>query len=326
MQWDEEFVPQPWARNPHLQSIFASLGLRTWGPNPMRAAAEPVIVDGGNGVRLLGALSTHSQATTRGLTILIHGWEGSADSAYILNTGRYLFEKGYDVFRLNLRDHGESHHLNDGLFHGALIDEVAHAVEQVAALAGASPCWLIGFSLGGNFALRIALAQAGRPIPNLRRVICISPPLDPYKATLAIDGSLPVYRRYFLKKWKRSLLRKQSLFPGKYAFDHLMGMQSCMEITEALMEYYPDYPTYRDYFNRYTLLGDTFRDLSLPVTIFASADDPVVPIEDLYALEKNPCLDVFIQRWGGHCGFLAPFPFGCWYERKIGALLATDRD
>lgn len=326
VRMEEAFVPQPWARNRHLQSIFASLGVRTWGGNPMRAAAQPVIVDGGNGVRLLGASSVHLPATAKGLIILLHGWEGSADSTYILTTGRYLFERGYDVFRLNLRDHGESHHLNEGLFHGALIDEVAHAVSEIAGRAGSAPCYLIGFSLGGNFALRIALTQPHHPVPNLRRVFCISPPLDPYKATLAIDGSLPIYRRYFLRKWKNSLRKKQALFPRRYAFDHLMVMKSCMEITEAIMEYYPDYPTYRDYFNRYTLLGDTFRDLRLPVTIFASMDDPVVPVEDLYGLGKNPHLDVAVQRWGGHCGFLAPFPFGCWYERRIGAILAEDRD
>ena len=47
----------------------------------------------GEGVRLKGYHSAVKE-TPKGLVILIHGWEGSAESAYIVNTGRYLFRHG----------------------------------------------------------------------------------------------------------------------------------------------------------------------------------------------------------------------------------------
>ena len=52
-------------------------------------------------------------------------------------------------------------------------------------------------------------------------------------------------------------------------------------------------------------------------TIITSADDPVVPVADFRHLPGNRYLDLDIQPYGGHCGFLDPFPFGCWYERRI---------
>lgn len=321
---EDSFIPAWGTRNRHLQTIFASLRLRALGPNPMLAAARPVIVPAGGGVRLLGAVSDHAPGAGKGLVILVHGWEGSADSTYVVTTGRDLFRRGYDIFRLNLRDHGESHHLNEGLFHGALIEEVTEAVRVVAAAAAGRPCCLVGFSLGGNFALRVAMRQRETPVPGLTRIVAISPPPDPYKATLAIDGGPAVYRHYFLGKWKRSLRRKQELFPHRYAFDHLLKMRTVMEVTEAIMDYYPDYPSYRDYFRRYTLASRDFRHLPLPVTVIASEDDPVVPIADVHAMTENTSLDASIQRWGGHCGFLAPFPFGAWYVRRIAAMLAAD--
>jgi len=64
----------------------------------MLAATKDEIVDCGAGVRLLGHFSP--QATNpRGLVILLHGWEGSAAASYVLSTGGWLYEAGFDVFR-----------------------------------------------------------------------------------------------------------------------------------------------------------------------------------------------------------------------------------
>jgi len=318
----EPFLPPFWARSPHVQTIFGSLSIRAAGNNVMNDASREAIVDAGKGVRLLGYHSRQTGRTSRGLIILIHGWEGSSDSTYVLSTGRYFFRRGYDVFRLNLRDHGRSHHLNRGLFHGALTDETAQAVANIARLLPDCPCYLIGFSLGGNFALRIALRQSSSPIPNLSRVFAISPALDPYRATLAIDRSLAIYRLYFLAKWKRSLRRKQRCFPELYRFGDILHHRSCMALTEAIMPWYTEYGGYLDYFSRYTLTGDLLGSLQMPVTIITSEDDPVVPADDFRRLPMNRHLDVIIERYGGHCGFLDPFPFGCWYERRIADIIS----
>ncbi len=320
---DDSFRPSPWTRSPHLQTIFASLGMRVRGPNEMTDASREVIVDAGDGVRLLGYHAPQA-GTARGLVIILHGWEGSADSTYVLSTGRYLYRLGFEVFRLNLRDHGKSHHLNTGLFHGALLEETARAVDRVSRLLPDRPSCLIGFSLGGNFALRIALRQSREPIATLRRVFAISPALDPYKATLAIDSGPALYRRYFLAKWKRSLRTKERLFPDLYRFDGVLRLRTCLSMTEAIMAYYPNFSSYRDYFNHYTLTGDALAPLAVPVTIFTSQDDPVVPVEDFRRLPRNPHLEVSIQPYGGHCGFLQPFPWGSWYERVIGRILEKE--
>lgn len=314
------FAPAPWARNPHLQSIFASLRLRALGKNEMVENAGDIILDGGNGVRLLAFHSTQRLKNPKALVLLIHGWEGSSDSTYILHAGRYLYRRGCDIVRLNLRDHGDSHHLNEGLFNGTLIDETATAVGNAAGLAPDLPFFIVGFSLGGNFALRLALSRNGMPISGLKHVVCVSPLIDPYRSTVLIDR-LPVYRYYFLRKWKRSLRRKQELFPALYRFDDLLHINNTMELTERLISCYTEFEDCRDYFNRYTLRAGTLHDLATPVTLIAAEDDPVIPADDVRAIAGNPLLRLLIQRWGGHCGFLDPFPFGCWYEELINKII-----
>lgn len=318
---EESFSPSLLSRNRHIQTTFASLGVRAAGKNEMVAAAEETIVPAGDGVRLLGYYSRQPAGKTCGTIILLHGWEGSSNSTYMLTTGRFFYRMGYDVFRLNLRDHGNSHCLNEGIFHGALTKETLAAIGEIAAMQPDLPCCLIGFSLGGNFALRVALNQSDRPIPNLKKVFAVSPAIDPYKATLAIDNGPAIYRRYFMAKWKRSLKIKQQCFPSLYNFDSLFQHTHLLPMTEAVMAWYPQFADYRQYFNLYTLTGDALSHLSMPVFIFMAEDDPAVPVEDFYTLPPNPFLHLSIQRHGGHCGFLAPFPFGCWYERQIAAII-----
>lgn len=191
-------------------------------------------------------------------------------------------------------------------------------MQEISHLRRKGHFYIVGFSLGGNYALRIAIKQNEKEnIPFLSHVFAVSPALDPYKATLAIDQGLSVYRRYFLKKWKRSLLKKEKLFPRIYDFGSMMKIGTCMELTEAIMPYYPSFSDYRHYFSHYTLTDQAFSGLSIPATIMISEDDPVVPIEDFHNLKLQNNLHLSVQRYGGHCGFIDMPGFSCWYERKI---------
>ncbi|HOI73807.1 MAG TPA: alpha/beta fold hydrolase [Syntrophales bacterium] len=320
------YRPSGWLKNTHVQTLLASSRLRVLGRHPMEDAASEVILDGVHRSRLQGFHSPQPGGKPRGLVILLHGWEGGADSAYIRSAGRCFWDRGLDVFRLNLRDHGKSHHLNEGLFHGALIDETHAATASAATLAKGAPCWIMGFSMGGNFALRMALGQGREPIPGLRRVFAVSPALDPYKSTLAIDEGPALYRRYFLNKWKRSLRKKERLFPERYRFGELLKEHdTCLGLTEAIMGYFPQFPDYRTYFRKYTLLDGTFRSLETPVTIFISADDPVIDVKDFRELAPGPKLDLRILSHGGHCGFFeSAFPFASHHEREAMRMIEEE--
>ena len=204
------FKPSVFIPNRHLQSILASSHLHIPGKNSLPVKSQEIIITTGSGSRLLSFLSP--RVNPKGLIILIHGWEGSSSSAYMLAAEIYFYNLGFSICRLNLRDHGNSHHLNEGLFHGALIEETFDAVSQLAKTAADSPVYIIGFSLGANFALRIGRKHSQTPVKGLKHIFAISPPLDPYKTTLAIDNGLFFYRQYFLYKWKRSLIKNSGSF------------------------------------------------------------------------------------------------------------------
>jgi predicted alpha/beta-fold hydrolase len=318
------FEPAFWVRNPNVQSFLASFSLG-------RAAVErrcaellhwsrETLLDCGEGVRLLGYRARSPLRQSRGgarqLAIILHGWEGSANSLYVLSMGQYLLARGFDVFRLNLRDHGESHHLNPGIFHSCRLPEVVGAVHALADLFPRHRRVFAGFSLGGNFALRVG-ASLGERLDVLDRIVAISPVLDPQNTLEALEGGLAFYRRYFIKKWRGSLAIKQSAWPSDYDFSQLERCRTLTQMTEYLVLHHTGYPSLADYLRGYAITGDVLQSLRIRSRIIAAKDDPIIPSRDIARLPPNPALRITLTERGGHCGFRERLLGGAWLHRRV---------
>jgi predicted alpha/beta-fold hydrolase len=307
------FLPHPLVRHPLAQTTLAArTPPRT---RRVRATEMPVIVDGGkdytgraDGVRLLAYLNRGWGGERRGLIILLHGWEGCSHSVYNLVMADAWLRAGYDVARINLRDHGpnlhvDAHALNPGIFLGTLIEESHRAVQELAHLAGDGAVYLVGSSMGGNFVLRMAVRAAEYPVPNLRRVVAISPAVDPAGATRCIDRH-PVFHAYFRTRWARSLARKQHLFPELYDFRPALAIRSVWEMTEWLVQHYTPMTGATEYFRRYQVDRERLAGLATPTTVIAAEDDPVIPIDSIRSLGPHAALTLEIFPYGGHVGFV----------------------
>ena len=320
---DDDFRPAPWLRNHHLQSILASTAWRRGRlmrqAAPLLAAAREVLLDCGAQVRLQCFISTPAHALAAPV-VLLHGWEGSAESLYVLSLARQLFERRFQVVRLNLRDHGETHHLNRELFHSCRLPEVVGAVASLQRLLGGRALQLIGFSLGGNFMLRVA-AQASAAGLDLTRVIAVSPVLEPVATLAALQRGMPGYEAYFVRKWLRSLRKKQAAWPDIYDFAPLARLRDLKLMTAELVRSYTDFPTLDHYLHGYAITGERLARLEVPSTILASVDDPIIPASGLAQLARTPALSLTVTRYGGHCGFFDQLRGPTWLERRIMALL-----
>ena len=299
--------------------MLASIGLRR-GPivrraAPLLAAQRELLLDCGEGVRLQ---CFRSRRTRHGEPVVVlHGWEGSADSLYVLSLGQQLFERGFDVLRLNLRDHGETHHLNRGLFHSCRLPEVLGALRALQRLTS-RPLRLVGFSLGGNFLLR-AGAEARTAGLDLARVVAVSPVLDPHDTLRALESGFRAYSLYFVRKWWRSLKKKQAAWPQDYDFRDLHGIRDLRRLTAELIRRYTPFAGLDEYLDGYSLIGQRLQTLEVPSALITSLDDPIIPPAGLSRLARVPCLDVVVTCRGGHCGFLERLVGPTWAERRIVA-------
>lgn len=311
----------------HLQSMMTQF---PWRRQRVRIAArellgrsQETILDCGDGVRLQGFLTPRSAGSERGLVLLLHGWEGSASSAYILSVGSRLLAAGFSIFRLNLRDHGDTKDLNEGLFHSCRIDEVVGAVRRVREIAGHGRFAIVGHSLGGNFALRVAARSQAAGL-ELDRVIAVCPVLRPASTMCALDGGLWLYRRYFLSRWRQSLAEKAQAFPRVYRFGDLNRFETLTATTEFFVEHYTEFESLDEYLTGYAITGDRLADLTVSSRVIVAADDPVIPVADLADVARPDLLEITVTDRGGHCGF-ADSAFGpTWIDREILADLCEN--
>lgn len=283
----------------------------------MLRAAVPEILEL-DGVRLLGYYSGGqgaAEARRRKLLIVLHGWEGSADSHYVVALAGKAFAAGFEVFRLNFRDHGGTAALNEGLFHSCRLEEVAAAVREAACRYGAAETYLAGFSLGGNFALRIAAQPEAARV--LTRVAAVCPVLNPASTLRALDEGLWLYRDHFLRRWRKSLAAKAAAFPELYDFGDLRRFRTLAAMTAFCVERYTGFADLDSYLHGYRLTGSVLEPLAVPAWLLAARDDPVIPSEDLGDIARSAALEVTLLPHGGHCGFLEDFRLRSWLDGQV---------
>ncbi len=323
-----DYAPPTWLRGSHLQSVLSSSRLRGLrGARMLRrlgTQTSEVVLDAGDGVRLQGFHSTLKRAP-RGLVLLLHGWEGSAESSYMLHTAAGLLEAGFDVFRLNFRDHGDTHHLNEDLFHSCRLAEVLNAARAVAERIPVRPFLAAGYSLGGNFALRLALHAPSAGIP-LAHAAAVCPVLDPSAGMSALETGLPLYHWYFMRKWRKSLRRKRALFPSRHDFDDAILKQGMRGLTTWMVERYTNMGLLEKYLDGYAIAGDRLAGLQVPVSILTAEDDPVIPVATFRKLELPEHSRLDIAPFGGHCGFLEGINLQGFAEKWVRARIVQAAD
>lgn len=326
-----DYRPPFWLRSPHVQSVLGTSPLRRRrGAKAMQASnahTSEHLVDGGDGIRLHGLYSVVPGVEPRGLALLLHGWEGSAESSYMRLTAAQLLARGYAVFRLNFRDHGDTHHLNEALFHSNRIDEVVHAATDVAHrfCTGGMPMVAAGYSLGGNFVLRVALRAPAANLP-LQRVAAVCPVLDPARTMDQMERGLPLYMRYFERKWRASLARKRTLFPEHHDFDDATLKLRMRDLTAWMVERHTDFGDLDRYFEGYSIAGERLAGLQVHADILMAEDDPVIPVAEFGALALPPTARLDIAHWGGHCGFLENARLEGFAERWVAERLTAGRE
>lgn len=296
------FKPPALLRSPHVQTLLSSRLVRGFSRagNELFERAEPLVIPCRDGIRLQALANVeYPQAP---VVIVIHGWLGRADSPYVCRSADALHDAGFNVVRLLLRDHGGTAGLNEDLFNAARIDEVVDACNYLVRHYGQHGAGLMGFSLGGNFALRVA----GHPACDTGITACfpVCPVVDPQTSAAAIDAGWPTYRWYFVSKWREAFVEKQSAFPDLYDFRALERMRSVADLTDYLVDRYTPYDSTEEYYSHYTLTADKLAGVQMNVLILSAADDPVIPVHTLAPLRTLANGQFDLSDMGGHCAFI----------------------
>ena len=308
-----DFTPAVGLTNPNLQTIFSSAIRKIIIPRTeaefLNAGQEEIINLGS--VRLQIERDKPANTEPLGLIMIIPGWLGHSKSSYVVSLAKKLVDTRFEVVRITLRDHGETCHLNSGLFHSAETQEVVDLIKKLVDdfkvrypnREGDLTTGLVGFSMGGNFALRVA-----RQLSSVR-TLAISPSLSPHKTIQKIENS-QIYRPYFINKWRKIFRDKQRHFPDLYDFSYAMKQKSIITLTKHFIGEFTSFDSVDSYCDAYDLCGSRLEGVN--AHILASLDDPVVPTSDIDALP--PSVTRKMTKRGGHTAFIENWALESWSD------------
>jgi predicted alpha/beta-fold hydrolase len=310
-----EFRPLPLLGNTHVQTLLGSF----W-PGVVRRFAsreQHVRLPDGDRLVLHDSLPDGWQPGRR-TALLVHGLGGCHRSGYMVRMAALLVSHGMRAVRVDLRGCGRGAALARNTYNGACSDDIRAALAEIRAWDPAAPLILIGFSLGGNIALKLAGEATQNPIPGLERVATIAPPIDLIRcaALLALPRNR-MYDRYFAANLVRQVRLQRRHFADlpPLQFPRRLTVQVFDEIYTAPQG---GFSGALDYYRRASALPIIPR-IDVPTFIVAARDDPFIAVEPFETLAGSPLVELQIVPRGGHCGFLGWDGAGGihWVERRV---------
>ena len=249
--------------------------------------------------------------------IFFPGWLGHKDSKYLIPLADLLHINNFDIVRIHPIDHGDTEHLNKDFFRATDIQTLIEAVEFIGKKYQDNEIHLIGFSLGGNIALRISACKS---INFLKSTVVISPVIDPEISMRAMDNTSWILKKYFVNKWRRTLRRKIRLHNISNVEESLR-YKDLEKMTEFFTKNFSPHKNVKELFAGYAITQDTINQIKNNTLIYSSVDDPCVPIKPLYSLDQTNNVKFKPQQYGGHCGFIDDFKFNSSvYEEIVNKL------
>ncbi|MBZ5581493.1 MAG: alpha/beta fold hydrolase [Acidobacteriia bacterium] len=292
------FMPpfDPLFRSPHLQTIAGHLWRRPAGRFPL----ERRLYETEPGVRVL-VESQRPGGPAAGEIVLVHGLEGAGDAGYMRGLSAAALEAGFAAHCFHMRTCGGTERLCSTLYHAGLTSDLL-AVLRDFQREGRAPVFLVGFSLGGNVALKLAGELGSSAAPLIRGVCAVSTPLDLEASARRL--AQPQNRLYELRFVRR--MRSRLAATGRYAKADLAGLWSLRAIDDRITAPSFGFGGASHYYSTQSAIRYLHR-LEVPVLLVQAKDDTFVPFEAFESelVRRNPRIELAAPEHGGHLGFLA---------------------
>lgn len=311
---ERQFVPKWGLSNGHVMTLAA------WA-RPRRFPALPspetrllsVLPDTQVRADCFWQTAAHQDAP---LLLGLHGLEGSSEAHYMRGIAEKAYATGWNVVLLNQRNCGGTEHLTPRLYHSGLTADPINVLRQVMAEATVGAIAVIGYSLGGNLALKLASELADLPDLPVRAVVAISPTIDLALCVDAIEWrENALYQWNFVKDLKARMRRKAAAFPDRFDLSPLRHIRTIRQFDDAYTAPLNGFGTAANYY-AINSARPLLARIPIPALILAAEDDPFVPPSQFRGPDlTNPLVEISLQTHGGHCGFIGRSGVDYWAER-----------
>ncbi len=307
------FQPLPLLGNPHVQTILGN-----YLPGDRRTPrAKRWAVTLADGDRIaLSETGPRRRHPRQPLALLVHGLGGSHRSANMVRMTNRLSDLGWRVVRMDLRGAGAGVRLARRFYNAACSGDVRAVVRNLALCYPRAPLAVVGFSLGGNIALKLAGEIATKPLPSLVAVAAFGPPIDLVRCSEMLARQ-PIYDAFYARNLTRQVTQHEQCHPdiARAVFPRNTTVRQFDELYTAPRW---GYENALDYYRQASALP-WLPHISVPTFILTARDDPFVAVEPFENVGVPSAVEIHIAANGGHLGFLGADGLGGfrWAETQL---------
>ena len=237
------------------------------------------------------------------IAILVHGLAGCHGSGYMRRIAEKLVARGARSFRMDQRGCGAGSTLAKRANNGARSEDIGAAVDYLRKRFPKSTIAIAGFSLGAAMTLKLAGVRGSSF--NADRILAVAPPLDFAKCSANMERGLNrSYSRYFAKLLVQHVTENSILQSQLSENVKVNPPRTLADFDRRVTAPLGGFRDVSDYYDHASPLHN-LRDISVPTTIIAAKDDPLIPIEEFHTARFSPATTVHLPEHGGHLGFLA---------------------
>jgi predicted alpha/beta-fold hydrolase len=306
----------PLFRNPHLQTIASHFWKR---PADDAAPTERRLYQTEPQVQVL-VESQRPAGSAAGEIVLLHGLEGSGKSGCVRGMAAAALGQGFAVHRFHMRTCGGTERLCSTLYHAGLTSDLLAVLRHFQS-EGRAPVFLVGFSLGGNVALKLAgeLGDAGSLVAG---VAAVSAPIDLEASARRIgEPRNRVYERRFVRRMIARLCAT-----GRYSPADFVGLRTLWAIDDRITAPAFAFGDAANYYRTQSAIG-YLPGIRVPVLLIQAKDDTFVPFDafESEAVRSNPRIRLLAPENGGHLGFLGRGEHRFWAEETVLRWIAEQK-
>ncbi len=295
------FVPHPWFRGKHAQTIVG----RYWGSPGRRlpAAAVEIALPDGDRLVVLDSIPD-GWKPPRPAAVIVHGLAGHAETPHVVRLAWRLEQSGVRVVRVNLRGAGAGFGLARGIYHAGRSDDLRVVMNWLSERAPRSPIALAGFSLGANLVLKLASESAAEPVPNFDCVIAANPPLDLAMCARAMERPENRIYDFNFVRWLRAMVnRLHARFPDLGPVN-LADVKTLFDFDERYTAPRNNFGNAANYYAKCSVDAALAR-IPQPGLIVQAQDDPFIPLDAFLRAERPAHVALELVGGGGHLGYLS---------------------
>jgi uncharacterized protein len=241
---------------------------------------------------------------------MVHGLEGSSNAGYLRSMAQIALEHGYATHRTNMRACGGTDEHCRTMYHAGLTSDTLAIIRRLG-----EPVFLVGYSLGGNVALKLAGELGAEASKLLRGVVGVSVPVDLAACVRALaKAENRIYSWRFLRALKERIRRRE----GPAGLANLGRIASVYDFDDAYVAPHFGFGTADNYYATQSCIN-FLPNIQVPALVIQAVDDPMIPF-DIFAdprVTGNPNLEVLSVAHGGHLGFIADAAPHFWVDRAI---------